>query len=390
MSSDLKFVPAQLPPNAQEIRQGVRDHLEQLRRDGVWSHGPGGWARHNVEFSRAIGRLGWIGMTWPKPYGGQGKSSIERYLVTEELLAAGAPMRAHWAADRQVGPLILQYGTEAQRQRFLPLIATGGCAIALGLSEPDAGSDLYAIRTMAKKVEGGWKLNGRKLWSSQAHLARYLSTLVRTAPRTERRNEGFTRLLIDLSLPGVTLRPVIDITQEHSFNEVTFDDVMIADDMVIGEVGNAWAQLTGSELTHERASPDRWTNQYDMLRLLVDKLGPTPSEHQAIATGRLVANLWTLHHMSLSIAGALQQGGNPSLEAAVVKDLGTTYEQSIPEVARGLVCESAMAAFAAGDEFEQVLAYSLTSAPSLSIKGGTREVLRNTIARALGLRQESK
>lgn len=176
---------------------------------------------YSIEFSRKLGEKGWIGMTLPKEYGGQERTSIERYVLIEELLAYGAPVAAHWFADRQTGPLLLKYGTESQKNRFLPKISKGECFFSIGLSEPNAGSDLASLKTRATKVEGGWLLNGSKIWSSGAHLSHYMLTLCRTEEQKENnKHAGLSQLIVDLSAEGVSIRPIKYLSGENHFNEV--------------------------------------------------------------------------------------------------------------------------------------------------------------------------
>ena len=382
---DFRFEPAQMPDNEAELRAGVRAFLAAMRAKGVYRLGPAGWAEVNKAFCLELGKAGYLGMTWPKKYGGHERSALERYIVTEELLANGAPIRAMQAADRQNGPMLLHFGTEWQRQTFLPQFASGEAGCAIGLSEPDSGSDLAAIRTRAVKVDVGWQVNGRKVWTSSAHYSAYMTLLARTGEAGSQRHGGFTRFLIDLSWPGITIRPIWHMTGEHDFNEVTYDDVFVPDSMVVGEVDQAWKQLT-MELAHERSSPDRWTAQLHVLAALLDHLDGAAARQDFQAVGRLVAHLWTLQGMSASVAGMLERGLNPGTEAAIVKDLGTHYEQEIPHVARQLVGEAERAALPEDDVLGQVLKYNLLFAPALTIRGGTREMLRAAIARGLGLR----
>ncbi len=384
-STDFRFEPAQMPANTAELRREVREFLDEMQKKGVYKPSAHNWSEGSREFSLALGKRGWIGMIWPKRYGGHERSALERYVVTEELLANGAPLRCHWSADRQNGPLILQFGNEWQKQTILPRFASGEASCAIGLSEPDSGSDLAAIRTRAVKVDGGWKVNGAKIWTSFAHFSNYLAVLLRTGTQPESRHAGVSRFLVDLSWPGITIRPVINMAGEHDFNHVIFDDVFVPDNMVIGEVDGAWKQL-GQELAHERSAPDRWTYELHVLRLLIDRVGRNPSAVQAQAIGRMVSHLWTLKNMSASIAGMLDRGLNPGVEASIVKDLGTHYEQEMPHIARTLVDEGLRAALPEGDLFNESLHLALLMAPSLTIKGGTREILRNAIARGLGLR----
>ncbi len=378
-----RFSPAELPPGARNLRQEVREFLAQERMAGCVQRSSYGWARNDASFSEKLGARGWIGMTWPRRYGGHERHALERYVVTEELLAGGAPVRWHWTADRQTGPLILEFGTEAQRLRFLPQIACGKCCIAIGLSEPDSGSDLAAIRTKAAKVAGGWRINGRKVWTSNAQHAQFMTSFVRTSSDENDRHAGISRFLIDMSWNGVRVRPILNLLAEHDMNEVTFDDVFVPDEMVLGEPGSAWKQI-GKELTYERSAPDRWLAAFDLLLRSVDQAGASAHSRQAL--GRAMAHLWTLKHMSMSIAGMLERGENPSIEASIVKDLGTQFDQEVPALARQISGGLDGAAAVTHPAYEESLYYNLLYSPALTIKGGTREILRNNIARGLGLR----
>jgi alkylation response protein AidB-like acyl-CoA dehydrogenase len=380
MSLGLDFPLAAFPPEANALRGEVRRFLDEQRRAGAFEPCLGNWGEFSPEFSRAMGARGWIGMTWPKPYGGHARAALERYVVNEEMLAAGAPTRAHWIADRQSGPTLLRFGTEEQKQTYLPRIARGECYFCIGMSEPDSGSDLASIRTRARQVQGGWEVEGAKIWTSNAHRSHMMILFARTAPRGETRHEGVSQFLVDLSWPGIAVRPIDNLAGEHDFNEVVFDKVFVPDAMVVGTIGNGWNQVT-SELAFERSGPERWLSTYRTLRELVDNLGPAPGPKEAEALGRLVAHLWTLRAMSVSVAGMLQRGEQPNLAAAIVKDLGTQFEQEIPEVARKLVPPAARS-----DGFAAALGYGVLWSPAFTLRGGTKEILRGIIARGLGLR----
>jgi alkylation response protein AidB-like acyl-CoA dehydrogenase len=380
MSLGFDFPRADFPPEAEGLRADVRCFLDAECRAGAFEPCLGNWGEFSPDFSRAMGARGWIGMTWPKEYGGHARSALERYVVNEEMLAAGAPTRAHWIADRQSGPTLLRFGTEEQKQTFLPRIARGECYFCIGMSEPDSGSDLASIRTRARRVRGGWEVEGAKIWTSNAHRSHMMILFARTAPREETRHEGVSQFLVDLSWPGISVRPIDNLAGEHDFNEVVFDTVFVPDAMVVGAIGNGWNQVT-SELAFERSGPERWLSTYRTLRELADNLGPKPGPKEAEALGRLVAHLWTLRAMSVSVAGMLQRGEQPNLAAAIVKDLGTQFEQEIPEVARKLVPPAARS-----DGFAAALAYGVLWAPAFTLRGGTKEILRGIIARGLGLR----
>lgn len=384
MDPKIRFSIYDEPGSLKALRQQVRDFVKAEQDAGRISPSPYGYAEPNPDFSRALGERNWIGMTWPRQYGGHERSAIERFVVTEELLAAGAPVRAHWVADRQSGPLLLTFGTEAQRQEFLPRIARGECYFCIGMSEADSGSDLASIRTKAEQVSGGWRVNGSKMWTSNAHRVHMMILFARTGPRGESRREGVSQFLVDLAAPGITVRPIVNLAGEHDFNEVIFDDVFIPDDRVVGTIGQGWKQVT-NELVYERSGPDRWLSTYHVLAGMVDKLHEYPSESRRSEIARLVARLWAQHRMSFSIAGMLEDGQVPNTEAALVKDLGTRFEQDIPSVARELFPQELRLEF--DDElFNESLRYATLYAPAYSIRGGSKEILRGIIAKSLGLR----
>jgi acyl-CoA dehydrogenase len=386
MATSFRFDPVELPPETQHLRREVRAFLAEEMAAGTVtpSDGRGGFSR---EFSRRVGARGWIGMTWPKQYGGHERSQVERYVVTEEMLAAHAPTRAHSTADRQSGPVILRYGQEEIKRAILPKIAAGELCFCIGLSEPNSGSDVFAASTRATRTDGGWLVNGRKIWTSNAHEADYMIALLRTSPPTaENRRHGLTQFLVPMKTPGITTRPIINLVGGHDFNEVVFDDAFLPASHLIGEVDMAWKQAT-DELAYERSGPDRWIETLSCLVELVRIAGEEPSERLAEGIGRQVAHLATLRRMSLSVAGMLQAGKTPMVEAAVVKDLGTNFEQALPDKVRLLAPPVGDGEPEANDDrFEAALRYTTLIAPKLTIQGGTREVLRGIIARGLGLR----
>jgi alkylation response protein AidB-like acyl-CoA dehydrogenase len=376
------FAPPPASPQAERLRGEIREFLASELRERSAQARAGSWGSRDPDFSRKMGARGWIGMTWPKRYGGHERTALERYVVLEEVLAAGAPMGAHWVADRQSGPLLLRFGTEEQRQTILPRIAAGDCYFCIGMSEPDSGSDLAATRTRAVAVQGGFLVNGTKIWTSNAHQCHYVILFCRTELAAGAdRHAGVSQFLVDLSLPGITIRPIYDLAGEHHFNEVVFEDVFLPADTLIGELGAGWRQVT-SELAYERSGPERFLSTYVLLVELLRALGAQPSERAAVAAGRLTGHIMILRRLSRSVAGMLQAGEDPALQAALVKDLGTTLEQEIPEVARLLI----EAGSRPRDSYDAVLAHAILRAPSFSIRGGTREILRGIVARGLGVR----
>lgn len=384
-----RFDPVQLPPACESLRREVRGFLARELQAGSFTPGPDSWSHWSAEFSRRCGAAGFIGLTLPREHGGHGRSALEKFVVTEEMLAAGAPVFAHWIADRQSSMQILQHGSERARREILPRIARGECYFGIGMSEPDSGSDLAAVRTRATRVPGGWSLGGTKIWTSNAHRAHYLLALVRTEAQAQERHQGLTQFVVDLSHPGVTVRPIHNLYGGHEFNEVVFDDFFVDDDMVVGEVGDGWKMVTG-ELAYERSGPDRYMSSYQLLLAAIREAGAQPGERAANDIGRLVAHLATLRRMSSSIAGMLDRGEQPMVEAALVKDVGTTFEREIPEVVRLLFPVEASLAGPHGitreHGFDAMLGDTVLHAPGFTLRGGTREILRGMIARGLGLR----
>jgi len=385
--AELTFDPVRLPPECQRLRQEVRAFLAEEIEAGTFVPNVSGGidGAFNEAFSRKVGARGWIGMTWPKKYGGGERSFLERYVVTEEFRVANAPVRLHFVADRQSGPVILKYGSERIKADILPRICRGEVCFAIGMSEPGSGSDLFAARARATRTRGGWLVNGTKVWTSSAHHAHYLIGLFRTSPPTrENRRHGLTQFVVDMRTPGITVNPIYQMTGAHDFNEVVFEDAFIPDDYVLGEVDGAWKQAT-SELAYERSGPERFLETFYVLTELVRVLGEAPDARAAEGIGRLVAQVHALRRMSVSVAGMLAAGKEPVVEAAIVKDVGTVWEQRLPHRARDLAAfvEEGAANRAA---FEELNAYATLIAPKLTIQGGTTEILRGIIARGLGLR----
>ncbi len=232
-----QFTPFELPREAVALRGEVRAFLSEHAPLKTAAQSARSWSGSNPEFSRKLGAQGWLGMTWPKKYGGHERSFAERYVVIEEMLVAGAPVGAHWVADRQSGPLLLRFGTEEQRQTFLPGIARGEIYFCIGMSEPNAGSDLASVRTRGRKVDGGWRINGQKIWTSNAQRAHYMIALIRTG-EAETRHAGLSQFIIDMKNEGLTVKPIASLTGESHFNEVFFDDVFVADEMLVGREGD--------------------------------------------------------------------------------------------------------------------------------------------------------
>lgn len=370
------------PHAADALRAEVREFLAGQRAEGKIGRDVDCWLTGwDEDFSRALAARGWLGMTVPVEYGGHGRSHLERFVVTEELLAAGAPVAAHWIADRQIVPSLLKYGTENQKQQYLPAIASGACYFGIGMSEPDSGSDLASVRTKATRVDGGWSITGTKVWTSGAHRAHAFFCLARTtAVDPAHRHNGLSQFIVDLHSPGVDIRPIVSMNGEHHFTEVILDDVFVADDMVFGTIGDGWQQVT-SELSFERSGPERFLSTFTLLAETAEQMRSSAIPRHT-DLGRYVARIAGLHQMSTAVAGALERREPADTAAAVVKVLGTSTEGDIADFADLLTGDYSPDRAADHD----LLDSAVVQRPGFTLRGGTNEVLRGVIARGLGMR----
>jgi alkylation response protein AidB-like acyl-CoA dehydrogenase len=374
-----------LPPGIQSLREDIREFLKKEMQEQPITKRINSWAVADMEFSRKLGERGWIGATWPKQYGGHERSALERYVILEELLAAGAPVGAHWIADRQSGPNILHYGTEEQRQKYVAGMARGEIYCCIGMSEPNAGSDLASVKTKAEQLpDGRWKINGQKVWTTNAQNCQLMIALVRTRPVDEKnRHAGLSQFLLELDTPGITVRPIVDLVGDHHFNEVFLEDVIVDAECILGEEGAGWQQVTG-ELSLERSGPERYMSSLALYLELIRSAGTSPGPVIQQAIGKVAAQVWTLRQMSLSVAGQLAQGKDPAVEASIVKDLGNNFEQELPLLVQTILDEGSQ--MEDDNDLARALGLLLQVSPSFSLRGGTREILRGIIARGMGLR----
>lgn len=374
-----------IPAEDEALRAEVRAFLAQAI-SGLPPHVRArSWGGYSAELSRQLGEKGWIGVTLPREYGGGGRSAFTRYVLVEEYLACGAPVGSHWIADRQSGPLILKYGTEAQKRFYLPRICRGEAFFCIGMSEPGAGSDLASVKTRAAPNGKGFVLNGQKIWTTNAHHCHYMIALVRTSGEAGDRHKGLSQVIVDLSLPGVTVRPITDLSGDSHFCEVFFDNVQLPPDALIGQEGQGWEQVT-AELAFERSGPERLFSSIVLFDEWLAWLRATGerSEGSLRLAGRVFTELAPLRAMSVAVQDKLVRGESPIVEAALVKELGTTLEQSIPAA----IADDLFAREASEVPLEllRTLNYVTEVAPSYSLRGGTRDILRGMIARGLGLR----
>jgi alkylation response protein AidB-like acyl-CoA dehydrogenase len=370
-----------IPPQAQRLREEVRSFISEQKALGNLPNPTRLGMGFSPEMTRRIAARGWIGLSWDEEYGGRGRSALERYVLTEELLAASVPVGAHWVADRQSGPVLLKFGTREQKLHYLPRIIAGECYFCIGMSEPGSGSDLASLCTRAVKVADGWKIDGRKIWTTNAHRVHHMILLARTSTQEGSRHAGLSQFVVDMGMPGIQVSPIVSMAGEHDFNEVMLEGVRVPDSALIGREGNGWNQVS-AELAHERSGPERWLSSFRLIAALVDVLGPDARVDTHESLGRLLSQLLSLRQLSMSVASMIQSGAAPNVEAAIVKDLGTRFEQEAVRVVRDVASAERLTE----DRLRALLRHAQTLAPAFTIRGGTSEILRGIIARGLGLR----
>jgi alkylation response protein AidB-like acyl-CoA dehydrogenase len=381
---DFKLTPAH-EAFREEIRGFLRSELPAERR----SVREDGWVvGFSRPFSEKLGKRGWLGLTWPREYGGQARSVLERLILTEELLRAGAPVAAHWLGDRQVGPSILRFGTAEQRREILPRITSGAIVFCVGLSEPNAGSDAAAVTTQAVEDGDGFVIRGQKIWTSFAHQADYCYLVART-DASGPKHKGISEFIVPMATAGITVRPLLDMTGEHHFNEVFFEDVRVPRAALIGQKDRGWYQIA-VQLDYERGGIERVLSNWPLLEDALGALRGSAVLRDPVMRDRLAGlrvDLEIARLMVYRIAWLADHGRVPNVEAAVAKSFGTELEQRIAETVAGLFQMSALGT--AGSVHAALggrVARALLYAPAYTIQGGTSNILRNIIAhRGLGL-----
>jgi hypothetical protein len=368
------------PDAIRRERDRVREFVADAIATGLMQAECDSWmSGFSPDFSRALGKRGWIGMTWPARYGGHEQAGRMRLAVIEELLAAGAPIAAHWFADRQIGPSLLKHGTEAQREFFLPQMARGELYFCIGMSEPEAGSDLGSVATRGVRTADGWAVTGQKIWTSHAAHAQYMLALVRTGEPGEPAATSLTQVIIDMGSPGITVRPIEMMDGRSDFCEVFLDDVAVAEDRIVGRVGHGWPQVL-AELVFERSGPERFLSTFPMLESFTTML-PDADESTLAETGALISRIASLRGMSARVSGQLDGSPVGGVAAALVKDLGTRTElDSIQLVVRHQPSDPTDAAWLpTGTHLHQARTHS----PGFTLRGGTNEILRGIVARTV-------
>ena len=372
-----------------KFRQEVRDFLEAELKAGYWEPSCDAWIQgYNPEFTKRVAQKGWIGLTWPKEYGGQGKGPIERLILTEEMLRYGAPAGCHWFADRQVGASILAYGTEELKAEFLPGIIKGELYFGLGMSEPGAGSDLASVQTRATEDGDYYIINGQKTWTSCAHFAHYFYIIARTdsdAPK----HRGISEFILKADIPGLNRTPMIDITGTEAWNDVFFDNVRVHKKYLIGEKNRGFYQIL-KQLDYERSGMERIMGNYALFVAIMqfskeNKLSQDPLIRHKLAQIYIEFEVGRL--LGYRVFSLMEEGQPPNWESAISKVYSTEFEKRLANLAIEILGPYGL--LMSGSKFAPIRGiapHSYLGSKGYSLQGGTTEILKNIIAtRGLGL-----
>ncbi len=383
----------------EKFRQEVVAFLEEEIGLGAFQPISDSWVHgYSQEFSKKIAQKGWIGLTWPKEYGGQGRSWMDRLILTEELLRYGAPTGWHWSADRQMGPSIIKYGTEEQKREFLPRIIRGEVSMAIGMSEPEAGSDMASLQTRAIEDGDDFILNGQKVWTSGSHYANYIYLVARTdpsfTPHDPKNYKGISEFIVPTNISGITISPLLDMAGGGHFTEVFFDNARIPKTCLVGEKNRGFYQIM-EQLDYERAGIERLMSNYVVFEWIIDYVKKTyrngvPLSKEPIIRdkiAKLAMEFEAGRLLCYRVAWVLDQGRVPNYEAAVAKLYGTEFEKRLASEAMEILgCYGQLMPDSKYVPLAGSVILSYLFSPGYSIQGGTSEILRNIIAqRGLGL-----
>ena len=386
---DFKFTEEQ-----EAFRKEVRDFLEDELKQGNFQPSCDAWIQgYSPDFTKKVSEKGWIGLTWPEEYGGKGCSHIDRLLLTEEMLRYGAPAACHWFADRQIGGGILRYGSEEQKRELLPKIIAGEAYVGLGLSEPEAGSDLASLRTKATEDGDEYIIDGQKMWTSCGMFMNYIYLVARTDPEAPQ-HRGISEFIFETSLPGVSITPTIDITGSTAWAEVFFDGVRIPNTCMIGEKNRGFYQVV-NQLDYERAGLERLMGNYPLYDAILQFARETKRNGKSLAeetpVRQKLAQLQTEFEigrlLTYRVVLVMEEGRAPNVEASMAKAYSTTFEQHLASTA--IEITGLYGQLLAESKWAPLLGmapHSFLASTGYSLQAGTTEVLRNIIAqRGLGL-----
>jgi len=378
----------------EKFRHEVRDFLEEELRQGAFEPSCDAWIQgFSPEFTHKVSQKGWIGLTWPEEYGGQGRSHIDRFILFEEMLRCGAPAACHWFADRQIGGAILRYGTDEQKKELLPKILKGEVYVGLGMSEPEAGSDLASLQTRAVEDGDEYIIDGQKMWTSCGKFMNYIYLVARTDSEAPK-HRGISEFIFETNLPGVSITPTIDITRSEAWSEVFFDNVRIPKKCLIGEKNRGFYQIL-NQLDYERSGLERLMGNYPLFDAIIQftketkqsgkPLSKDPLIRQKLAQLQIEFEVGRL--LTYRVASAIDEGRQPTVEAAMAKPYATTFEQHLASVAMDVL--GLYGQLVAESKWAPVLGmapHSYLGSKGYSLQAGTSEILKNILAtRGLGL-----
>lgn len=374
----------------ESFRNDIREFLRNELESGSFEPKPNSWAEgFSKEFSQKMSKKRWIGLTWPKEYGGQGRGYVDRLILVEEMLKAQAPIAFHFMADRQVGPALIHFGSDELKGEFLPKIINGEISFCLCFSEPNAGSDMVAVKTTAVEEGDSYVLNGQKVWTTNAHQADFCWVLAKTnLDKSWAKHKSLSEFIVDMKTPGITVRPIINMAGIHSFNEVFFENVRVPQNRLVGKKDRGFYQIM-EQMVYERAGIERLMQNHAVKECLVhyvkstqrngNTLSADPIIRNAIATLEIEFNVGRL--LCYYVAWIIDQGKSPNYEAAVCKAFCTKYEQKLSDIATqvmGLYGQLLPGSKCA--PFNGVVSESYLWSPSYTLQGGTVEILKNIIA----------
>jgi alkylation response protein AidB-like acyl-CoA dehydrogenase len=359
----------------------------------IWEETDESWAITRA-WNRKLGEKRWLALTWPREYGGLGRSHVEQFILDEEMAFAGTPTGIETAITiGWVCPTIMIHGSEEQKQNYIPAAARGDITFCLGYSEPNAGSDLAALRTMAKADGDDFLVNGQKVWTTIAHRADYCWLAARTDPEVPK-HKGISMFIVDMKTPGITVRPLINMTGFHSFNEVYFDNVRVPGKNLVGQKDRGWYQLAMA-LDFERSGVGTPARVKRLVEKLVQYCKETKRDGRLLAEdqgirrplAQLAVEAEVLRILCYRITSCQTKGKVPNTEASVSKVFGADLLRRTTDAAMHIL--GPFSQIDRGSKWAplqgEVLRLFLTS-PSMGIGGGTNEIQKSIIAtRGLGL-----
>jgi alkylation response protein AidB-like acyl-CoA dehydrogenase len=378
----------------EDFRQEVRGFLEDEIKKGTFKPMCDGWIQgFSWEFTKKVAAKGWLGITWPKEYGGLGRSHVDRLILTEEMVRYGAPAACHWFAERQIGSAIYVYGTEEQRKEMLPKILKGEACVGLGMSEPAASSDLASVKTRAIEDGDYYVINGQKMWTSCARYMTHIYLVARTNPNVPKQ-KGISEFIVDCKLPGITIRPTIDITGSEAWGEVFFDNVRVHKKYLIGEKNGGFYQIL-NQLAYERAGIERLMGNYPLFDAIIKFSKETKRNGKPICEDPMIRSRLAQLQVEFEVGRMLnyrvvqvmEKGKSPNIEAAIAKPFCTTFEQHLASIATDIL--GLYGQLWKESKYMPIMGmapHSFLGSKGYSLQAGTNEVLKGVVAsRGLGL-----